>query len=295
MISVIVLSYNTRQITLKCLQSLSESKGIEFETIVIDNASTDGSAAAIAKQFPKVKLVVNKVNNGFAAGNNQGMAIARGDAILLLNSDCFVKPDTLAVGYSQLKSFDVVGCQLLNSDGSIQPSWGYFPTLSRIFLLMTFVDNFPLIRTSIKSIHVRDLSRYQTTQQVDWVTGAFSMLKKSVFTKVGGIDEEYFMYGEEMEWMYRITQTGFKVGYVAEAQATHLQGASTKSLARAISSEMLGYLYWFKKHNSAWQRPILKIILVLGSLYKTLIWFVVGRPARAHDNWETFKETLSHP
>ena len=285
MISVVILSYNTLEVTLKCLGYLFKSEGVEFETIVVDNASKDGSAEAIEKEFPKVIVVKNKVNVGFAKGNNQGMKLAKGEKILLLNSDCFVEKDTLV----KLPDKDVVGCKLLNQDGSIQASWGYFPTLRRIVQLMLFVDNFPLIRNRIDSIHVRDLSRYNREQEVDWVTGAFVMLKREVFEKIGGIDERYFMYGEEMEWMYRIKQAGFKVWYSPASQAIHLGRASTGSDARAIASVFKGYMYWFKKHDyPAWQRMLLPWILKIGCLYKMVAWGVLGKTKQARENWEIF-------
>lgn len=288
MISVIILSYNTRDVTLKCLDFLTKSKEVELETIVIDNASTDGSAEAIAKQFPLIKLIKNTKNIGFAAGCNQGMEMARGYYVLLLNSDCFVQPDTIAKCVSQ--KMDVVGCKLLNADGSIQYSWGFFVSLRRAFMLMSFLDNFPLVRQFVDSIHVRDLSRYSKTQEVDWVTGAFVLLKKDVYIKVGGIDEQYFMYGEEMEWMYRMKKAGFKVLFYPEASATHLQGASTKSLARMFVSEMRGYIYWFSKHRSGPAQIMLKIILVKGCLFKALAWTLIGKPELGRQYWQAFSE-----
>lgn len=266
MLSVIILSYNTKEITLECLGRLYKSEEVKFETIVIDNNSSDGSAEAIAKNFSQVRLFINKENRGFAVANNQGMTMAKGDKILLLNSDAYVFSDTLAKCYAH--SADVLGCKLLNRDLSIQASWGYFPSLRRVFLLMTFIDNFPIIRKFIDSIHVRDMSRYDREQKVDWVTGAFVMLKKEVFEKVGGIDEKYFMYGEEMEWMYRIKKAGFEVVYSPIAKAMHLKGVSTKSNAQMLASEMKGYVYWFSKHNSQPEKMVLKCFLILGCLVR---------------------------
>lgn len=289
MISVVILSYNTKDLTLKCLDKLYRSKGVELDVIVIDNASLDGSAEAIKKKFPQLSLISNKVNVGFAAGNNQGMEKAKGEHILLLNSDCFVEANTLSTAVPKLTDFDVLGCKLLNPDGTIQPSYGYFPSLWRIFLLMSFIDNLPIIKRFIKSIHVRDISRYQTTQSVDWVTGAFTLLKSEVFKKVGGIDEKYFMYGEEMEWMYRIKRAGFKIGFVPEAVATHLGGASTNSQTKMLVSELKGYLYWFSKHDPDWKLPLLKLLLILGTAYKALVWTLLGKGKTYQ---ETFTETL---
>ena len=275
MVSVIVLSYNTKELTLKCLERVLASRDVEIEVIVVDNDSKDGSAEAIEKRFPKVKLIKNKENVGFARGNNQAMKLAKGEKILLLNSDAFVFPDTIAALAKH--PAEVLGCKLLNGDGSIQPSWGYFPTLPRVAMLMSFVDNLPVIRKFVDSIHVRDLSRYEKEQQVDWVTGALVMLKREVWEKAGGIDEKYFMYGEEMEWMYRIKKAGFNVTYFPGARAEHLQGSSTKSKANMFLSEMKGYLYWYKKHNSSFEQLILKILLVKGCVIRIPAWVIRGK------------------
>ena len=261
-LSVIIVSYNTREITLECLKRIKAD-----EIIVVDNASGDGTVEAIAGKFPKVKIIKNKTNAGFAAANNQGMKVAKGDKILLLNSDCFVNSDTIA----KIPDVDVVGCKLLNKDGSMQQSWGYFPTLRRITQMMLFVDNFPVVRKFIDSIHVRDLARYEKKQEVDWVTGAFMMIKREVFERVGGIDEKYFMYGEEMEWMYRIKKDGFKVWYFPDASATHLLGASSPNRAPAVVGEMKGWIYWFSKHNPVWQQKLLPFVIAAGCLLRVVL------------------------
>lgn len=262
MVSVIILSHNTKDVTLECLKRVKAE-----EIIVIDNASTDGTVEEIRKRYREIKILINETNVGFAAGNNQAMRIAKGDKFLLLNSDCFLEPDTL----EKLPDRDVVGCKLLNRDGSVQPSWGYFPTLRRILQLMLFVDNFPIIRKFIDSIHVRDISRYKKEQEVDWVTGAFVLLKREVFEKVGGIDEKYFMYGEEMEWMYRIKKADYKVWYSPAGQATHLLGISSPDRAPAIIGEMKGWLYWFSKHNYRLEQIILPWIILKGCLLRMLL------------------------
>ena len=205
-LSVIIVSYNTKELLSDCLRSVFKAqkpaKGLEV--IVVDNHSTDGSQMMVRKNFSQVKLIVNRDNRGFAAANNQGMAIARGEWLLLLNSDAFVFPDTLVkmVEFTDTNpECDVAGCQLLNQDLTLQQSWGYFPTLSRIILFMSFIDNFPVIRKYFRAIHVRDFSRYTKTTEADWVMGAFVWLKRTVREKTGGLDEKYFMYGEETEWM----------------------------------------------------------------------------------------------
>ena len=274
MVSVIVVSYNTREITLECLEKLHESTGVEMEVIVVDNDSRDRSVEAIKKRFPKVTIVLNRQNTGFGVANNQGMSLAKGDKILLLNSDCFVTPTTISTlekAMQAISDTSVVGCRLLNKDGSLQPSYGYFPTLLRIFSLMFFIDNLPVARKFFKSIHVRDVSRYQRVAEVDWVMGALVLLNKKVWERAGGFDENYFMYGEEVEWMYRIKQAGFTIRYIPQAEATHLGGASSPDMSPAIVGEIKGWKYWFSKYHRGWQQLVLPLVVSLGCILRIIL------------------------
>ncbi len=281
-LSVILLSYNTRDITIRCLsnlesaiENLKKDTGWSAEVIVVDNGSKDGSVDEIKRRFSWANLIIPGENLGFAKGNNLGMNQAKGELFLLLNSDVYLEEESLSkvVNYFMKNtSLDVVGCQLMNPDGTIQPSYGYFPTLPRVAAFMFFVDNLPVIRSDIKSIHVRDRNRYEYDVSPDWITGAFVLIKKEVWEKVGGIDEKYFMYGEEMEWMYRIRKAGYKIGYTPTARAVHLGGASTKDLGKMISGEMQGYVYWFEKHNTQRELKYLRWILICGCAFKFLVW-----------------------
>jgi GT2 family glycosyltransferase len=302
LLSVIILSYNTRELTLKCIGKVIESADwlkketkIRSEILVLDNASSDVSAEEIRKNYPQVKLITQDENTGFARGNNVAMKAANGDWLLLLNSDAFVKKETLTqvFDYVQLHpEVDVLGSRLVNQDGSVQQSFGYFPTLQRVVALMFGVDNFPEVRKTYKSIHVRDVSRYAYPQEVDWVTGAEVFLKKAVWKRTGGFDEKYFMYGEEMEWMYRMKKKGFKIWYVPVGEVVHLGGASTKNLGKMFASELKGYLYWYKKHNSRLEAAILPMVLILGGIYKALIWWILGNGNQAKANWTAAVEVL---
>lgn len=291
MVSVIILTYNTRELTLKCLKALFNSTYTDFEVIVVDNASTDNTSKEIKNLFPKVKLISNTKNLGFAKGNNQAMETAKGDWILLLNSDAFVFEDTLTKLMTEIEknpTVSVFGCKLLNRDGTIQQSWGYFPTLRRVIQMMLFIDNLPFLREKIDSIHVRSERRHSFTQEVDWVTGAFVILKKEVFSKVGGIDENYFMYGEEMEWMFRIKKEGFKIAFLHKPECVHLLGASSNSRMKAVVGEMKGWIYWFNKHNMKSQVKILALVVLIGCKLRSIL-----KPG-LKENYETaFKEIKS--
>jgi GT2 family glycosyltransferase len=273
MVSVIIVSYSTREITLECLEKLYKSTGVDLEVIVVDNNSQDKSVEAIRKRFPKVTMIINHENTGFGRANNQGMSVSKGDKILLLNSDCFVTPTTISTlekAMEVIPDTQVVGCRLLNVDGSIQPSYGYFPTLARVVSLMFFIDNIPGIKRFFKSIHVRDLSRYQKATEVDWVMGALVLLKRKVWENTAGFDEKYFMYGEEVEWMYRIKDAGFSIRYIPQAEATHMGGASSGNKASAIVGEIKGWKYWFSKYYPGWQQPALSVVVSLGCLLRTI-------------------------
>jgi GT2 family glycosyltransferase len=280
MLTVIIVSYNTREITLNCLSRLYESEAPGFETILVDNASTDGIIEKVTKQFPQVKIIKNPKNLGFAKANNQAMKIASGDIFLLLNSDCFVELNTIGTILNKMKEpgFDVIGCKLLNQDETVQPSWGYFPNLRRITQMMFFIDSLPFVKNKIDSLHIRSEERYSDLTEVDWVTGAFMMLKKRVFEKTGGLDEEFFMYGEEIEWQYRIKNLNFKIWFDPEVYATHLMGASSPTRAPAVIGEIKGWKYWFSKYHRGWQEKALKLVVFAGCLLR-----LVFKP-----KWRTF-------
>lgn len=266
MVSVIIVSYNTAKLTLKCLEAVFKSKGVELEVIVVDNNSTDGTVEQINKIFRDkvIKIIRNKKNLGFGTANNQGMKIARGEYILLLNSDCFIEEATLQQAQDNLVNADVLGCKLLNQDGSIQQSWGYFPTLRRIMQMMLFIDNLPFIRNFADSIHVRAMNRYNSSHEVDWVTGAFIFMKREVYEQSGGFDENFFMYGEEIEWQYRIKKQGFVIRFDPTLSAIHLVGASSPTRAPAVVGEIEGWKYWFAKYYPGWQEFGLRLIVLVG-------------------------------
>ncbi len=239
---------------------------MEFEVILINNTPEDNL------KYPKVKIINNPERLGFGANNNQGMKIAHGDKILLLNSDCFVQPDTLAKCYSL--PYDVVGCRLTTAKDATLPSTGYFPTLRRVAQMMAFVDNLPVVRKFIDTIHIRDVSRLEKPQEVDWVQGAFVMLSRQVYKKVGGFDENFHMYGEEIEWQYRIKKAGFSVWYYPQTSAVHLERMSVKSQGPAFIGEMKGYLYYFKLHRPKWEQMLLPWVLLFGCAIRIPAWAV---------------------
>lgn len=280
-LSIIIVSYKTKNLLKNCLKSVFNSRiDFPFEVIVVDNNSNDGSVEMIKEEFKEVRLLVNKKNVGYGKANNQGMKIAKGDYILLLNSDTEIINDAISKmveWLGKIRNVGVAGCKLLYKDGKTQQSAGYLPRLSKIFLWQTFLDDLPVLRDLIKPYQVSNLNFYQKEHEVGWVTGAFFLLKREVFEKTKGFDEKIFMYGEEVEWCYRIKKAGFKIFYTPIASIYHLKGGSNQEINEsAVISEYKGILYFFAKHKPKWEINFLPWILKLGAFLRILRFSIIG-------------------
>lgn len=231
-VSVIIVNYNVRDFLHQSLQSLQKAlKGIRSEIFVVDNASDDGSAEMVKRRFPRIRLVANSVNLGFAKANNLALKKARGKFILLINPDTIVQEDTIRVMVEFLRNHPeagLAGCKILNPDGSFQPACRRgFPTpwvaftkifgLSKLFPKTKFFGKYNLTYLNTEE-----------TYPVDAVSGSFMMVRKETFEQVGGLDESYFMYGEDLDWCFRIRQAGWRIFYVHSTQIIHYKGESTR-------------------------------------------------------------------
>lgn len=267
-VSVVIVSFNTRDLLRECLLSLADqASGVRYETIVVDNASRDGSADMIAAEFPEVRLIRSPVNLGFAAANNRGFAIAQGRYIVLLNSDAFLRPGALPRAVAYMDSDPKIGlggARLIGRDDSWQPSARLFPSpLNDLLALSGLAAKFP---------HSRFLGRVDRTwadpgepAAVDWVPGAFSITRRSVLQQVGDFDEAFFLYYEEVDLCRRIKAAGYTVNYWPEVVVVHLGGESSKTIADLTLSSSGAqltlwrlrseYLYYRKQHGlfTAWR------------------------------------------
>lgn len=297
-LSIIILSYNTNKITIDCLKSIFQDKGLTFdlnkindknlvptEIIIIDNNSKDNSVSQIEK-FP-VKLIKNKFNAGFAKGNNQGLKIAKGNYILFLNSDTIILHSAISQSLNWLCSHpeaSICTAQLLNKDKTIQASGGFFPNLLNIKTWCLNLDDLPLINKLIKPLHPHTPNFYTHDKfylqdhQQDWVTGAFMMVRNSQLKNTHGFDENYFMYGEEIELSYRLKKLypNSQTWYLIGPQIIHLGGASAQNKIDPIINEYLGILAFFKKHKSNWQYQITKFLIKINAISRSVIYFIKG-------------------
>lgn len=230
-LSIIIVSYNTKQVTFDCLKSIQEAEWRDkYEIIVVDNNSTDGSVEMIRSRFPDVRLIANPDNRFFAIANNQGAAIAKGDYLLLLNSDTLVYGDNLQkmVDFFDTLPKDVIclGPKILNRDKTLQ-SCGLPLMFNPIKHMATLFGLDKLL-----PLHKIDPAFYRKadkTHQTGWVLGACMMIPADKYAEVGGLNEKLIFYGEEPEFGYRTSKLGYKTVYYSEAEIIHLGGVSTKT------------------------------------------------------------------
>lgn len=262
-LSIIIPSYNTADLTVNCLKSIFLDKGLKntpFEIIIVDNASTDNSISLIKSLHKTIILIENKVNLGFSKANNQAIKIAKGNYLLFLNSDTIILHSAISQSLDWLSSHpESAGCtaQLLNKDDSIQASGGYFPNLLNTFTWCSGLDDLPLINRLIKPIHPHTPdfythdSYYLTDHPQDWLTGAYFLVRKNIIDAVSGFDATYFMYGEELEMCYRLKLKfpELKFWYLIGPQIIHLGGASAKSKQQINQREYDGIRAFFHKHK----------------------------------------------
>jgi GT2 family glycosyltransferase/nitrate reductase NapE component len=231
-LSVIIVNYNVEHFLEQCLQSVQKAtKNISSEIFIVDNSSVDGSVTMVQKKFPQVKLIVNEKNVGFSCANNLAIKQAQGEYVLLLNPDTVVQEDTFEKTIKFMdehKGAGALGVMMLDGKGNFLPeSKRGLPTPSVAFYkIFGLAKLFPKSKTFGK-YHLGYLDKNKI-HEVDVLAGAFMLIKKSVLDKIGLLDETFFMYGEDIDLSYRITQAGYKNYYFPETRIIHYKGESTK-------------------------------------------------------------------
>lgn len=271
-LSVVVVSWNVRDLLRRCLLSIiaSSQARLSAQVIVVDNGSTDGSAQMVRREFPDIHLIANTENRGFPAANNQGLAVARGRYILLLNPDTEVIGDALSemVAFADAHSgVGVVGPQLVNADGSVQPSRRRFPTLATALFESTWLQPYAP-RRLLARYYVLDRPDDEI-QEVDWVTGAALMARREAVEEVGPLDEGFFMYSEELDWCRRFRETGWRVVYLPTARIVHCVGKSSEQVlpARHIHFQTSKVRY-FRKYYGPATAEVLRLFLLANYLWQ---------------------------
>ncbi len=275
-LSIIIVNFNVKEFLLNLLATIhAASKNISIEIIVVDNASDDGSVEVLSEKYPGVKLIANKINVGFGAANNQAMKIAKGKYFLLLNPDTIVREDTFDKMISFFKSTPdagIAGCRVLNPDGTLQLAcrrsfpgpWTSFTKVTGLSAL------FPKSRIFARyNLTYLDENK---TYEVDAVSGAFLMLSREVYEKIGGFDERFFMYGEDLDLCYRAQKSSFKIYYLHTTEIIHYKGESTKRSSLDETKIFYNAMHLFvRKHLSS--SFIVESILQAAIIFRKLVAF----------------------
>lgn len=253
-LSIVIVNWNVRELLRACLLSLAPAAAGGAEIIVVDSASSDGSVAMLRQDFPSVQLIACDSNIGFSAGNNLGLAAARGELVLCLNPDTEIVGDALQTLASYLcahSAVGVVGPQLRYPDGTLQSTRRRFPTLLTALLESTLLQQwFPRNRW-LTRYYLADVPD-GTVQDVDWLMGACFMLRRSIVAQVGGFDEDFFMYSEELDWMRRIKTAGWRIVFVPDAVVIHHAGKSSEQVvAQRHIRFQASKLRYFEKYHGA--------------------------------------------
>lgn len=256
-LSIIIVNWNTSALLLQCLNSIySSGSRFSFEVIVVDNGSSDDSVSMIGTNFPSVILIKNARNLGFAHGNNQGLSIAKGKYIMLLNSDTIVLPnafDMLIQIANEHTELGAVGPQILNLDGTVQESWASFPSILSELVGRNFRVRKPVADAPCAF-------------DVDWIMGACMLVKATTVADVGMLDDDYFFYAEEMDWCFRIKKNNWKIWYITNAQIYHLGGGSShRSSLPQLCLLYKGKLLYFRKHHGKLKTILLRYGFAIGN------------------------------
>lgn len=265
-LSIAIVSWNTRDLLAECLSSIyALPPAARFEVIVVDNGSSDGSGTMVRKQYPQVLLIENAENPGFAVANNQAIERSSGQMVLLLNPDTVVQRDALDALLTFMDSVPdagAAGSMLLNPDGTLQVSCAPAPTLGRELWRLAHLDR-------LYPVALYPMERWPTDRPraVDTAQGASLIVRRAVIDTVGGLDETYFMYSEEVDWCERIRAARWRIYWVPQSRLVHYGGQST----RQVAGEMFLQLYrakiqYFRKHSGRLHGRVYKGELLLASV-----------------------------
>lgn len=279
-LSIIIVSYNVKEYLIRCLESILKSKDykdVVSEIFVVDNHSEDNSFEMVKNKFPEVSLFSNHKNLGFAKACNQGIKKAKGDYILLLNPDTVFPEkgfEKAFVFMEKNKNVGILGCKMIDKEGKLLYSARTFPSLSTSVasshsILNRFFPGNPLSKRYL----LKDLD-HSSPVEVDWVSGSCLLARKSMLDKIGLLDENYFMYAEDVDLCYRAKKGGWEVVYFPEVSFVHYLGKSTSQNRLKMQLEHHRSMYYFyRKHFSA--NSFLRFLVFSGIIVR-LIFVSLG-------------------
>jgi hypothetical protein len=280
-LSIIIVNYNTKKILQDTIQSVIETVDLtKYEIIVVDNASSDGSTYMVKKEYPQVKLIENKDNLGFPKANNIGIKEASGRYILLLNSDTKVLYDCIQRCLEYMDSnigVGALGCKLLLASGKLDHACkrGFPIPKASLYYILKLHKLFPASKKFGQ--YTLNYLAIDEINEVDALTGAFMMVRKEVINKVGLLDETFFMYGEDLDWCFRIKEAGYKVIYYPKAVTIHYKGGSSKKKRYKTIYEFHRAMYiFYNKHYRIKYNFIVTGIVFVAIAVKMAVTFLIN-------------------
>jgi N-acetylglucosaminyl-diphospho-decaprenol L-rhamnosyltransferase len=304
-LSIIIVNWNVCNLLRRCLASIETNRGnLSLEIVVVDNASSDGSVSMVQQEFPQVCLIASQENLGYTGGNNLGAEEAGGHYLLILNPDTEIVGDGLMQMVAYLDNHPAVGAvgpQLRYPNGSVQPSRRRFPQLSTAFF-----EGAPLSRRWFpnnrfeRMYHMADHSDDEI-QAVDWLVGAVIMIRRETWQEVGPLDDQFFMYFEELDWCHRCRGAGWEIHYLPTAQIVHHHKGSTRQIAvtTLVRLNRSKILYFRKYFGTGWANAI-RLFLLINYAWliaeETAKWAIGHqrkiRLERMHAHWQVLKTGL---
>ncbi len=269
-LSIALVSWNNRDYLSQCLQSIKEAiVDLEYEVIVADHGSLDGTLELLDEIYPDVIVIRNESNLGIARGNNQCIQKSNGRYIYILNNDTVVNSESIRtmVGFLDRNPDAGAVCgNLLNPDGSLQSSFCFFPTLKEEFLIVSHLGK------RLNSIHPSYHDVWPEAREVDWMSSASILVRRDAIEDIGLIDEEYFIYSDETDWQYRMWRAGWKVYYLPQVTTIHYGGVSFEPGSKRFTLVYRGRMLFARKHYSFLYNAVQRSMFAIAALVREFVW-----------------------
>jgi len=277
-LSIIIVNYNSGEELIVCIKSIKRYlNNVSYEIIVVDNNSTDHSSELLRINFKNIQKIFLKTNTGYAFANNCAMEQCNGDYILLLNPDTYIKNNSIKQMIDFLDSktdVGVLGPLLIDPNGKHQLPSSNFPDLKQQVLYMLSWKF--LLNRIARSSEQRVALKLKIPFEVDWVSGACFMLKRTIYETIGGLDERFFLYAEDVDWCIRIKDSGWKIFCHPSIEVVHIRGVSSeKNIYSLLTTRYKSNLYFAKKHFSSSQLFILRLIVLSGLFFRLILTPVI--------------------
>lgn len=297
-LTISIVNWNTKELLKDCLTSIIQNyTGNDYEVIVVDNNSNDGSIEMLQKYFPEIIIIINKNNLGFGKANNQVMQVCRGRCILIINPDIIIKKGSLEKMLDFLEKNEnagAVGAKLLNPDGTVQMKGFYrkLPSLLQLLMFKTVLYRI-FIHFQVFSARFWEYQDINHTHEVEQIPGACILIKREVYEKIGGFDEDYFIWYEDVDWSWRMRKAGWKLYYLPEAEIVHYGGQSFLNIdsGEKIILFHTSLLKYFYKNHTKNDYYLARLIIYINFMIVNILQIIMY--PFAVNKWKDWRVNIS--